>query len=584
MRYQALACDYDGTLARDGHVTDETLAALEKLRASGRKTILVTGRELEDLLTVFPALHYFDRAVVENGALVYHPELKETRTLAEGPPQKFIEELRRRNVAPISVGRVIVATWKPHENVVLDTIRDLGLELQVIFNKEAVMVLPAGINKATGLRLALQELELSPHEVVGIGDAENDHAFLAMCECGAAVSNALPTVKERADIVTRHSHGRGVEDLIADILATDLRDTRLTRHDLLLGHRESGAEVKIASYGTNLLIAGPSGSGKSTVSKSVLERIQDCQFQYCIVDPEGDYDGLDGAVTIGDSKRGPTIDEAMQLLKKPNVNVVVNMVGLAITDRPPFFLALMPRLQELRARTGRPHWLVIDETHHLLPADWVPGFSALPSEPNRMVFITVHPELIAKPALAPVNLVLAVGAEPEKTIGQFCEVVEIETPKREASDQNVAADSEGILAWFRQENVPLMVVKVVPTRGEHRRHIRKYAEGELPPDRCFYFRGPAEKLNLQAQNLIAFNQIAAGVDDETWLHHLKLHDYSSWFREKIKDDKMATEAEEIEKQSDVPADKSREAIRALIERYYTVPEAPPMPMPGTAAE
>jgi HAD superfamily hydrolase (TIGR01484 family) len=110
--------------------------------------------------------------------------------LAELPPKKFVEELRRRGVENISVGRSIVATWVPHETTVLDVIRDQGLEMQVIFNKGAVMVLPSGVNKASGLKAALDELRLSPHEVAGVGDAENDHAFLAICEAAVAVSNA----------------------------------------------------------------------------------------------------------------------------------------------------------------------------------------------------------------------------------------------------------------------------------------------------------------------------------------------------------------------------------------------------------
>ena len=178
MRYLALACDYDGTLAHNGIVTDETLEALERVRNSGRKLILVSGRELEDLQRTFTRLDLFDRAVLENGALLYTPVTKAEKVLSGRPPDEFVPLLKDRGVGPISVGRVIVATWEPHENAVLETIRDLGLELQVIFNKGAVMVLPSGINKATGLAAALSELSLSPHNTVGIGDAENDHAFL----------------------------------------------------------------------------------------------------------------------------------------------------------------------------------------------------------------------------------------------------------------------------------------------------------------------------------------------------------------------------------------------------------------------
>ncbi|MBV8887024.1 MAG: HAD family phosphatase [Chroococcidiopsidaceae cyanobacterium CP_BM_RX_35] len=222
MRYLVLASDYDGTLAADGRVDDDTKAALERLRNSGRKLIMVTGRELNDLLKAFPQVDLFDCIVAENGALLYWPTTREEKSLGSPPPEAFVKALRERHVEPLSVGRVIVATWHPHETTVTEVIRDLGLELQVIFNKGAVMVLPSGINKAFGLQAALSELRLSPHNVVGIGDAENDHAFLDLCECSVAVANALPMLKKRVDLVTSGSRGAGVAELIDKLIATDL--------------------------------------------------------------------------------------------------------------------------------------------------------------------------------------------------------------------------------------------------------------------------------------------------------------------------------------------------------------------------
>jgi hydroxymethylpyrimidine pyrophosphatase-like HAD family hydrolase len=223
MRYRAFATDYDGTLATHGGVDEPTLAALRRLRQTGRKLVMVTGRELDELLGVFPHADLFDRIVAENGALLYRPEGREERPLAERPPEAFVAELQMRGVAPISMGRVIVATWEPHETTVLDVIRDLGLELHVIFNKGAVMILPSGVNKATGLATALDELGISPGDTVAIGDAENDHAFLESCGVGVAVSNALPALKERADFVTAGSHGAGVAELIDALIADDLQ-------------------------------------------------------------------------------------------------------------------------------------------------------------------------------------------------------------------------------------------------------------------------------------------------------------------------------------------------------------------------
>lgn len=247
MRYFCLTCDYDGTLARDGHVAPSTIEALKRVSASGRKLVLATGRELDDLLRVFPEVGLFDRIVAENGAVLYTPATREQHILADPPPGDFIEELRRRDVQPLSVGQCIVATWHPFESVVLEVIRSSGLELQVIFNKNAVMILPSGVNKGTGLRVALDELGLSPHNVVGVGDAENDHAFLGICECSVAVGNALPALKERTDLVTTRTHGAGVEEAIDQLMADDMLSVapRLKRHQILLGRTSDGKGVSL---------------------------------------------------------------------------------------------------------------------------------------------------------------------------------------------------------------------------------------------------------------------------------------------------------------------------------------------------
>ena len=223
MRFIAFACDYDETLARLGRVSPEGVLALKQLAASGRKLLLVTGRELDDLLSVFPAADLFDRIVAENGAVLYRPATRERKRLAERAPEELVDLLNRRGVSPLSVGEVIVATLEPNQETVLEAIRELGLELQVIFNKGAVMVLPSGVNKGTGLRHALRELGISAHNCVAIGDAENDHAFLSISECAVAVANALPTLKERADMVTAHEATDGVIELIDQLCSDDLR-------------------------------------------------------------------------------------------------------------------------------------------------------------------------------------------------------------------------------------------------------------------------------------------------------------------------------------------------------------------------
>ncbi len=247
MHFILLATDYDGTLAHDGVVSENTAAALDRLRASGRKVVLVTGRHLPDLCKIFPNLEIFDRVIVENGGVLYRPDTREEKLLCDAPDPRFLATLRARGV-PFDAGRTVVATWRPHDSAVLDAIRDRGLDLQVIFNKESVMVLPSGVNKSTALQAALDELGISPRNVVSVGDAENDLPFLRMSGCGVAVANALPSVKDAADIVLEKARGEGVTDLIDRLIADDLAefDGKLQRHSIVLGDRledESDTDV-----------------------------------------------------------------------------------------------------------------------------------------------------------------------------------------------------------------------------------------------------------------------------------------------------------------------------------------------------
>ena len=215
----ALATDYDGTLAHEGEVAPATLDALDRLKASGRRLIMVTGRELPDLRRVFPEVAGFDAIVAENGALLWRLDGAEPRALAPAPPPAFVAALEARGVEPLNVGRVIVATADENAPVVAEALREVGLDWRLILNKDSVMCLPPGVDKASGLEAALAELGLEAAAVLGVGDAENDLPFLAICGLAAAVAGALPGVKAAADIVTPKDDGAGVAWLIDRLLA-----------------------------------------------------------------------------------------------------------------------------------------------------------------------------------------------------------------------------------------------------------------------------------------------------------------------------------------------------------------------------
>lgn len=224
MHYLALASDYDGTLATHGEVNTGTIVALQRLQASGRKLILVTGRELDELMQIFPAYPLFDRIVAENGAVLYDPMTEEERILSDRPSDQFLQALRDRGVERLSVGRVIVATWRPYDAIVEQVIQAQNLDLQIILNKDAVMVLPRTLDKVTGLTAALQELGLTAEQTVAVGDAENDQTFLRWCGLSVAVANALPIVKEQVDWVTTSDRGAGVTELINRWLTSNFAD------------------------------------------------------------------------------------------------------------------------------------------------------------------------------------------------------------------------------------------------------------------------------------------------------------------------------------------------------------------------
>lgn len=222
MDIAALASDYDETLAYQGRLERQTLEALRRFKTSGRKLLLITGREIDDLLKACPEINIFDAVVAENGAVFYLPKNQHLTMLADRPPQAFVEALRERRVQPLSVSRCIVATEQPHYDTMRKLIREMHLNLHLVLNRGSVMALPGGVDKGTGFKFALKELGLPAESVVGIGDAENDEAFLKECGLSAVVANGLPALKQSADIITLQEHGSGVIEIIDKIMTNRL--------------------------------------------------------------------------------------------------------------------------------------------------------------------------------------------------------------------------------------------------------------------------------------------------------------------------------------------------------------------------
>ncbi|HUP29635.1 MAG TPA: HAD family hydrolase, partial [Usitatibacter sp.] len=423
MRYTAIALDYDGTIAHDGGVPPHVLDGLRRLKASGRKVLLVTGRELDELLGILPEIGIFDRVVAENGALMYYPESGERRELGEPPPPAFVEALRASGI-PLSVGHTIVATVRPHERVVLECIADQGLELQVIFNKGAVMVLPPGCNKASGLRHALAELGLSARNVVAAGDGENDHALLELAEYSVATANAIQTLRDAADRVTRATHGDGILEIIEGLLQSDLAELppKRRRRALCLGKDANGVDVVFPSRRASILVAGESG-GTQELACALLERLCKAGYQFCILDTRGDFLDLKSAVVFGTRDNSPSVEEVFTALEKPDVQTVVCLAAVPEAERPAFVDKLLVPLRELRARTGRPHWIVVDEAHDLMPASAVDHHDSLSEGAENTIFVTDDAAALSPAILAAVDGIAACGEQAGATIAALARAV-----------------------------------------------------------------------------------------------------------------------------------------------------------------
>ncbi len=567
MRYHILAADFDGTLAQDGIIDDATIAALVKLRESGRRAILVTGRRLEPLLELISDASMFERIVAENGAVVYDPLSGKETLLAAVSSDAFVDELRRRGVGPLEQGRCIVATWQPHEHTVLEVIRDQGLDLQIIFNKAAVMVLPSGVNKAAGLAAALDELGMSSWNTVGVGDAENDEAMLRFCGGSAAVENAVQPLKDLANVKLTNARGAGVQELISMILKDDLRDlSQPPACGLTLGTDLQSEAFMVPADRESLLVVGGPGSGKSLFTLSLLDRLTELGVQCCIVDPEGDYQQLDRSINVGNAKRAASLEEVLNALNQPSDHCVVSFHGIEKSERADFYGQLHQALMQLRTRTGRPHWIIVDEAHYAVPKDSAMAKTWGPNEIQNMIFVTAYHEGVSSSVLENVDWIISIAEDPTLVIADCCELMGVPMPPSNLPE-DVAHNLA--LAWHREDK-NFRWFTPAPPESDRKRHQHSHFEGEMDKEWQFVFRGSESKLQLATPNLKQFINLATGVDDETWTYHLRRHDYSSWFREILKNDELADEAEAIENDPSENAQESREKIFCSIRKCYAV--------------
>ncbi len=296
----------------------------------------------------------------------------------------------------------------------------------------------------------------------------------------------------------------------------------------------------------------------------LTERMASKGYEFCVIDPEGDYLQLEHAVTIGGISEPPATEDALRLLLQAGINVVINTLALSLPDRKRLFSDLAPYVRQLRERSGRPHWLVVDEAHHLLPCLKGEGDRALTAGLGA-ILVTIDLHMIDPSVLENASTLIAMGSIAPQLLATFAAALDVECPK---NLPRLAGDE--FILWTPASGRPPAILRQEPPRQAHHRHKGKYATGDVGEERSFYFRGPKRDINLRARNLVEFLRLGDEVGDAVWEHHLKAGDYSAWFRNVIRDDVLARQASDAEQDPSLSPTASRRQIKQAVTRRYHV--------------
>ncbi len=572
--FRAIAVDYDGTLTQSNRPTPAVLDALRAARAEGRTLILVTGRILAELLDDFPEVESeFDAIVSENGAVLW--TLRDGERLLAAPVAEELEAVLRRSGCPFRRGRVILATEAAYDRFVMAEIARLRSDDRLVYNRQALMVVPSGVSKGTGLYQALGDLGISAHSTVGIGDAENDHTLLESCELGVAVANAVPSLQARADIVLGEADGDGVTAFLrGPVLRGEIR-VRPKRWGVELGCYADGSPTVVPGSQVNVLIAGGTMSGKSTLAGLLVEQLVAKGYSICVLDPEGDHvtlGELRGVLAVGGSDTPPRPDRIATLLSHRFGSVVVNLSRLKAGEKRRYTHALLAELQRLRRTTGLPHWIVLDEAPQLLGTDRLPEDQpGVPSQ--RFCLVTHRPQDLGHGVIDQIDILLALPGGVEFAAGTGF-----------LSGQEALAEPLTVGEAFYLERGTVARFRIGERRCPHVRHWHKYLSSELPPHRQFHFWTVQGPTGAAAANIEQFHHEVEHAQAAVLAHHFAGSDFSHWMAGVLSDSELARTVRSIEaawRDSDrATVEPFRARLLAAIEDRYR--DGSPEPSPPAA--
>ncbi len=537
--FRAVAIDYDGTLA-DGRVKPGTLAVLAEARARQIRVIVVTGRILRELQTVFPdAWDHVDAIVAENGAVLATPV--GVRLLAAPVSRAVSGGLAAWGVAH-RCGQVLVACAAANEPTASEVIRELGLDCRLVRNRGELMILPAGVTKGAGLIEALDDMGLSRHNAIGIGDAENDHSLLGACEVGVAVANAVDAIRAHADVVLTSPNGQGVAELLRGPLLAGRGYVHSRRWQLVLGTDDLGKRVLLPASQLNIAICGGTGDGKSYLAGLILEQLVQLGYSLIVFDPEGDHRGLGELhgvfVTGGQEDHLADPATVVRLLRNGYSSVVVDVSHLDADGQASYSARLAGEIEAHRVATGLPQWVAMDEAHGPVGRTGAARSMFNPAAKGYLL-ITWKPGELSADALASLDAVLALGSPCLDSAFVDLTAAVAGMPRADIARLLDGPPGRAVLAWRQYPRQP--VAFTIGARvTAHLRHEHKYDQSGVEPAHRFCFRTePGVPTGAVAANLAELEAELVGCDEGVLRHHCTGHDFSRWVADVFHDGPLA---------------------------------------------
>jgi hydroxymethylpyrimidine pyrophosphatase-like HAD family hydrolase len=542
--FKVVAVDFDGTIASSGKLAPEAVAAIDRVRRDGLTVVLATGRIGAELHAEFPQIAgHVDALVLENGAVVANDG--PTRALAPPVDRALDKALEKRGV-PYRRGEVLVAVDGEHAAAVVETIGELGMDYQVIRNRAALMVLPAGITKGTGLDALLAMMNLSPHNTMAVGDAENDLSLLGVAEIGAAVADAVPSVRRFADVVLDEPNGAGVAALLTGPYLYGARRWCPPRHWVDIGAFDDGTPARLPGSQGRILVTGPAASGKSYLVGLMAERWILAGYCVLVIDPEGDHLQLQQLNTVQVVDAGHHLPEPAELVTvlRPDASMVVDLSKLDQPSKTAYVQRLRSTAEANREQHGFPHWVIYDEAQ-LLGI----GGEAHWARRGGYVLCSFAPASLPADEIDSSDVVLAL------TNGDIA--TDVASRRR---------------ATIHFASGPPREFTVADRRTTHVRHRHKYADIRLPPERRFYFHTTNGESIAAAATMHDFSEAIRHLDQEALEYHLERGDFSHWLEGTIADADLAVRVaaweDELEARRAADLERIRDQLVQAVERRY----------------